>query len=307
MQTNVYETSRSGRSTAGSDVIVQTGGHRRLSWGAIIAGVVLVLAIHLLLSVLGVGIGFTTVDPTQQGGTPQASTLGIGAGVWWTLSYMIALVLGGYVAARLAGVVVRGNGVLHGLVTWAVALLLSAWLVTSTLGSVLGSTFNAVGNVASGLGQTVQQAAPEVAQAAGLSPDQIRERAEELLRPADQPVQTRESALRDLGRDIATIATGGQGAEEARRRATTIVSQQAGIPEDQANQRLTELENELRQTGQQAADTATRAAETASDTLASAGIGTFVSLLLGAIAAMVGGAFGTRPAERIATASSSRP
>jgi hypothetical protein len=302
MQTNVYETSRSGRTAAGPDVLVQPGIHRRLSWGAVIAGVVLVLATHLLLSLLGVGVGFTTIDPAQQGGTPQASTLGIGAGVWWTISYMIALMLGGYVAARLSGVLVRGNGVLHGLVTWAAALLLSAWLLTSTLGSVLGTTFNAIGSVASGVGQTVQQAVPEVAQAAGLSADQLRQRAEELLRPADQGPQSREAALRDLARNVTAIATGGEGAEQARQQAVSIISQQAGIPEDQANQRLAQLEEELRQTGQQAAETATQAADTASTTLASAGIGTFISLLLGAIAAMVGGALGTRKPDRVATA-----
>lgn len=301
MQTNVYETPRSGRPAAEPDILVQPGAHRRLSWGAVLAGVALVLATHLLLSLLGVGVGFTTVDPARQGGTPQPGALGIGAGIWWTLSYMIALVLGGYAAARLSGVVIRGNGVLHGLVTWAVALLVSVWLVTTALGNVLGATFNVLGAVASGLGQTVQQTVPEIAQAVGLSPEQIRQRAEDLLRPAaDQAPQSREAALQDLARNVATIVTGGQGAEEARQQAVTIISQQVGIPADQAGQRLAQLEQELRQTAQQAEQTATQAAETASDTLASAGIGTFISLLLGAIAAMVGGAIGTHKPDRAA-------
>ena len=52
---------------------------RRISWGAVLAGVIIVLIVQLLLSLLGVGIGASTIDP-MQGDTPRASTLGIGAG-----------------------------------------------------------------------------------------------------------------------------------------------------------------------------------------------------------------------------------
>ena len=35
---------------------------RRVSWGAVFAGVVMVLAIQLLLSMLGLGIGLSTIS-----------------------------------------------------------------------------------------------------------------------------------------------------------------------------------------------------------------------------------------------------
>ena len=98
--------------------------HRRISWAAIFGGVVLAVAIQLLLSLLGAGIGLGTVN-TNLGSTPTASSLGIGAGVWWVVSSCIALALGGYVAAWLAGIEIRFDGVLHGVITWGCLLYTS--------------------------------------------------------------------------------------------------------------------------------------------------------------------------------------
>lgn len=55
--------------------------HRRISWGAILGEVILVVAVQLLLSLLGAGIGLDTAN-TNAGTTPDASSLGIGAGAW---------------------------------------------------------------------------------------------------------------------------------------------------------------------------------------------------------------------------------
>ena len=59
--------------------------HRRVSWGALFGGVVLALALQLILSLLGAGIGFGTVN-VAAGSTPSASSFGIGAGIWWVVS-----------------------------------------------------------------------------------------------------------------------------------------------------------------------------------------------------------------------------
>lgn len=120
------------------EVMPRTG--RRVSWGAVFAGVMIVLAIQLLLSMLGLGIGLGTINPAA-GSTPNASSLGIGAAAWWGVSYLIALVAGGYVAARLAPSRLSFDGALHGLVTWAFALLLTFYLLTTALGGVIGGAF----------------------------------------------------------------------------------------------------------------------------------------------------------------------
>ena len=79
---------------------------KRVSWPAIFSGVVLVLAVEVLLNMLGAGVGLSLVNPNG-GGTPDARGFGIGAGIWWFASTVIALVFGCYVAARLAGVATR--------------------------------------------------------------------------------------------------------------------------------------------------------------------------------------------------------
>ncbi|OYD83725.1 hypothetical protein [Azospirillum brasilense] len=285
--------------TAAADVGVEVrpGVHRRVSWAAVFAGVVLALAIQLLLSMLGLGIGMTTIDPSAgREGLPQASSFGLGAGLWWTVSYMIALGIGGYVAARLAGVVVRGDGLIHGLLTWAFALLISAYLVTTTLGNVMGGALSALGNVTSGVTQTVKQVAPEVAEASGLSAEDLRNRAEDLLRPADQQ-RSGTDARTQLVSALTTMARGGPEADQARQQAVSLIAQQAGIPEDQARQRLQQVEQQFGQAKQQATQTATQAAEATSNTLSSAGIWGTVALLLGAAAAALGGRMGTQRRE----------
>src|ERR1700710_1847654 len=80
--------------------------HRRISWAAIFGGVIMVLAVQLLLSMLGAGIGLGTVN-TNGGTTPDAQTFGMGAAVWWVISSIIALGFGGYVSAWLAGIELR--------------------------------------------------------------------------------------------------------------------------------------------------------------------------------------------------------
>jgi hypothetical protein len=75
-----------GTATPGSTTVDTTtflsGGshtHRRISWAAIFGGVILVVAVQLLLSLLGAGIGLGTVD-TNAGSTPTASSLGVTTG-----------------------------------------------------------------------------------------------------------------------------------------------------------------------------------------------------------------------------------
>jgi len=288
----VYDRPTSGTHATHSThaVAVRTGTHRRISWGAVLAGVVLTLALQLLLSMLGVGVGLGTIDPGQAGdGTPAASSLGIGAGVWWTISYVVSLAIGGYVAARLAGVVLKGDGAIHGLLTWALALLVSAYLVSSALGAVANRTFGALSGIASTATQAVQQAAPEAASQVLPTPDRLRSLAGDLLRPGDQPQGgDAQSRLVDaMGR----MASGDQaGAAQAREEAITIISEQAGVSRDVATQRVQQIESQAGQVR----DTATQAADTAADTLSMAGIGGFIALLLGAIAGLLGGRAGTR-------------
>jgi hypothetical protein len=276
-----------------AEVQVLPGAARRISWGALFGGVVLAMAVQILLSVLGVGIGLTTVDPASSG-SPSASSFGIGAGIWWTVSNLVALFVGGYVAARLAGVFQRGDGILHGLITWGFTLLLTFYLLTTAVGGVLGGAFSAIQGAASGAAQTATNpAAQQMAGALGLSPDQLTQRMDQMIAgqtnaSPEQVAQAREQ----LAGLVPQLLQGGEPARQAREQATQIVAQVRGVPPEQVR---AEVDRTLQQAQQQTAQAADKAANVASK----GAIMAFIALLLGAAAAAWGGAVGARTEEDV--------
>lgn len=164
----------------------------RISWGAVFAGVTLALVTQIVLSMLGTGIGLSTIDPLE-GDTPGAG-IGIGAGIWWAVTSIVTLFIGGWVAGHLAGVPRRSDGALHGLLVWGLATLIAFYLLTSAVGKLVSGTFNMLGSVASGVGSAVSSVAPEVADVvseqakqSGLSIDDIKNEAQKILRQTKKP------------------------------------------------------------------------------------------------------------------------
>lgn len=158
--------------------------HRRISWAAVFGGVILVVAVQLLLSLLGAGIGLGTVN-VNAGTTPDASSIGLGAGLWWLVSSIVALAFGGYIAAWLAGIELRWDGLLHGLITWGIATLLTVYLLSSAIGGIVGGGASALGGLASAAGSGIKSAAQPVADATGISPDMIQQQAQAYLQPTN--------------------------------------------------------------------------------------------------------------------------
>src|SRR3954462_139282 len=89
-----------------------------IAWGAVLAGVVVALVTQLLLNMLGLGIGIATLNPGTPD-NPSATSLSIGAGIWWTLSGILASLAGGYAAGRLSGRPKEATAAWHGLTAWA--------------------------------------------------------------------------------------------------------------------------------------------------------------------------------------------
>ena len=291
--------------TAPPQVEVVPRAGRRVSWGAVFAGVMIVLAIQLLLSMLGLGIGLSTVNPTE-GSTPDASSLGIGAAVWWGIAYLLALFAGGYVAAWLAASRVSLGGVLHGVLTWAFTLLVTFYLLSTAVGSVIGGAFSAVSGTLSAAGQTVKNVAPQAAQAAGATPDMIQQKAKDLLSAqstsTDPKSLNAEQAQQEIAANLPKLAVGGDQAKQAHDRIVAIMAAQLNITPDEANQRLDKLQGQVAQTTDQAKDKAKQVADKTASGLSKASLIAFVSLLLGAIAAAFGGSLGVRRHDEIVRA-----
>jgi hypothetical protein len=266
----------------------------RVSWGAVLAGVAVALAVQLILNLLGIGLGAATFDPATSD-NPSASTLSIGAGVWWSVAGILAALAGGYTAGRLAGQPKESSGAWHGFTTWALTTLLVFYLLGSTMGSVIGGAFSALSSAASGMAHTVGTTAQTAVQAA----------APTLARTGD-PFATIERSVRDASggndpaalRDAAVAAvrslvTGDtQQQQDARERAAQAIAKAQNIPVEQARTQVSQYEQQYRQAVDSAKQKATAAAENATKVVSRGALLSAIALILGAIAGWFGGRMG---------------
>ncbi len=292
MNVKVYDTPVA--STTVGTTSIHAGGehiHRRISWGAILGGVVVALAVQLLLSLLGAGVGLGTVH-TNAGTTPDAGSFGIGAGIWWFISSCIALGVGGYVAAWLAGIEVGFDGMLHGLITWGIATMLTLYLLSSAIGGLIGGGFSALSGVASAAGSGISSAAQPLAQAAGVTPDVLQQQAQAYLQPSatsDPASMNPQEAQKAIASDLTTYAAGGADANAAKEQIINIMAAQMKVSHDDAAKRFNDAQAKVTQARDKAVQTAKDAADASASAASKTSFGAFAVLLLSAIAAALGG------------------
>jgi hypothetical protein len=155
--------------TAGSAVTPERPnaftGKSAASWPAIFAGAVIAAAATLLLMALGSGLGLASISPWSNHGV-SATTFAVTGAIWLILTQWISAALGGYIAGRLRSrwigththeVFFRDTA--HGLITWAVATVLVAAVLSSSVMSGVGAAGHAAAEVASGGMQGAMQSA----------------------------------------------------------------------------------------------------------------------------------------------------
>ena len=263
------------------------GVQQRISWRALIAGLVIVVAIQLLLATLGAGIGLGMIHQ-QSSNTPDAANFTMGAGLWWLVSNLVALLVGGYLTARLAGVGSRYDGMLHGLVLWALATLVAVYLLTTAIGGVLGGAYNIMGNAIGAAGSTVKTAAAPVIQDASVStPMNIQS----YLQKADPDPKTMspQDAQKEITYQLTVYEAGGSGAPAAQQKIIAIMAAQMNISQDDATKRFNDLQNKATNAKQQAVQTAQSVAAKTAHVTSAAAFLAFGVLLLGAISSAIGG------------------
>ncbi|ENZ8442106.1 hypothetical protein ACHA9J_006231, partial [Klebsiella oxytoca] len=155
--THIYEsTNISNQETARPLPVGGVNSASAVSWGAIFAGAAAAASLALMLLMLGAGLGLTSISPWENHGL-AAGTVGIVAIAWLTFTQIVASGMGGYLAGRLRTkwVDTHTNEIYfrdtaHGFLTWAVALLVSAVLLTTTISSLIGGSAKVIGSVAGG-------------------------------------------------------------------------------------------------------------------------------------------------------------
>jgi hypothetical protein len=164
----------------------------RLSWGSIVAGVILSSIVYLIMSVLGTAIGASLISPLSQPNPLHG--FGFGSGAWVIITTVLAVFVGSYFAGRCAPVL----GWLHGLLSWAVMTL----LVVYGMSSLLAGAVSTAGSVAS-TGARVSATAANQNGAAG-----------DLVNSAKQQVQAAVAS-------VASAASSPQAEQDARQAADT--------------------------------------------------------------------------------------
>jgi hypothetical protein len=97
--------------------------------------VVFVLAISWLLYLLGAALGLTVMSPAE---VPEAGEkLGRGAAIWILVTSLTAFFLGGLFTARIAGIIDKTEGMLHGLAVWGLSTLLALLLGAAGVSTLL--------------------------------------------------------------------------------------------------------------------------------------------------------------------------
>ena len=261
----------------------------RVSWSAVLAGVVVSLVTQLILNLLGIGIGASTLNPAAGAAeNPSATAFSIGAGLWWAISGIIAAAAGGYTAGRLAGRPKESTAGWHGLTSWAFTTLVVFYLLTSTVGGIIGGAYRTMadvaGSVATAAGGAVQTAAMKAA-----DPFASIEQGVRSASGGNDPAALRDTAVTAMR----AAFTGDQaGAQEARDRAAQALAQAQNIPIDQARNQVQQYEQQYRQAVETTRRRAAEAADVAAASVSRGALFGAIALILGAIASWFAGRMG---------------
>lgn len=285
-----------------------------VSWGAIFAGAAGAAALSLILLILGTGLGLSAISPWAGDGI-EAKTFGISGILWITLTSIVASGLGGYLAGRLRtkwistlGDEVYFRDTAHGFLAWAVATLLTASLLTSAVGTIVGGGIKAGAAIAGGAANSAGVAAA----VAGAHSDKAGERLgqgnestgyfiDSLFRkspiatPAPAPeVNADKIPAREVARIFANALRTNALPPADAQYLGQVVAAHTGLSQQEAEIRVKDTYNLWQNKLQEAEATAKQAADDARKSTAYISLWLFVSLLAGAFTASWLATFGGR-------------
>jgi hypothetical protein len=295
---NSFETSRANEhrtppkvSAVAPEDDVRTIMLNQVSWGAVFAGGVIALVLQIILNMVGLGVGLSTVD-VASGDTPSAGSLSMGAGIWWVVSGIVAAAVGGYIAGRLSGKASQSTTAYHGLIAWAVSTLAVLYLLSSAasglVGGAISTTSSALGGAGKAIGSTVQTAVQTAAPSVNNMSDPMAA-IENKVRSASGNQDP--AALRDSAASAVRAALSGDPGQQtaATDKAVDALAKAQNIPPDQAKQQVEQYQQQYHQTVGQAKERAKQVADTTAKTASQAALFGALALLLGALAAFFAG------------------
>src|SRR5262245_58599796 len=105
----------------------------RVSWSAVLAGSGIAIALYFLLTLLGTAIGLSVHDRVAD------RSFNVGAVIYAILVTAGALFLGGFIASQMTTGENKIEGVLYGVLVWAVVFALLVTVLSRVVASGMGA------------------------------------------------------------------------------------------------------------------------------------------------------------------------
>lgn len=249
--------------------------HKRISWTGIVAGVISALVLEALLNLLGAGIGLVSYTPDVE----EIKGLGIGSVIWLIIASIISLFVGGWIASFSSGRIKRKSGILQGFLTWGLASLITLFFMATTTGAIISGASGLIGQGLNTIGKVAVNQ-KDLAKNTGIS----------AINSKLKPGVDKDEFLDELKDPVITYASTEKVDEknEARQNIINIVSTNTTLSAQEIEQKINDVEKSYNDMKQKAAD----ASDKAGNIIGGIAIATFISFLLSAIAAIIGGAIG---------------
>lgn len=262
----------------------------QVAWGAVFAGAVIGLVMQIILNMVGLGVGLSTLD-IAQGDAPSAGSMSLGAGIWFVVSGILAAALGGYIAGRLSGKASHSTTAYHGLISWAVSTLTVVYLLSSAASGMIGGAVNtassALGGAGKALGGSVQTAVQTAAPSLNVS---------DPMAAIDSKVRSASggqdpAALRDAATTAVRAALTGDPAQQAaaNEKAAEALAKAQNISQDEAKAQVSQYQQQYKEMAAKTKEQAKQAADTAAKRVSQGALFGALALLLGALAAFFAG------------------
>jgi hypothetical protein len=266
-----------------------------VSWGAVAGGAFATGSLSVILVLLGSGLGLASVSPWSNQAA-SATTLKAMTIIWLIVVQWLSAGIGGYLTGRLR---TRWAGVhpheayfrdsANGFVTWAVATVLVALVLSSAFASLIGGvargTATLVGGVAQGATQTAGNAAAN--QTSGADPSAYF--VDTMFR-SDTPNAnaTDQQVKGETVRIMAKALKDGSLSAPDKTYLAKLVAARTGLSQADAEKRVDEVYAQAKD----AEAKAKQAADDARKTAAKLAIFTALSMLIGAFIAAAAAALG---------------
>lgn len=254
--------------------------HTRVSWGGIFGGAFVALGVWALLYSLGLALGLSSIDAQEGVGGPALFT-----GIWSIITPLVALFVGGYVAARMSGIVDKMAGALHGAVVWGLTTVVGAFALTMLLGTLVGTAVSAGKSAVSATASAGQGAASQLQQSVDVTANQLLQPVNQRLREAGKPEITAQQMSQALQGAVTMSLREGRLDSEI---FTQSLAQNTNLSRQDVQEIASGAEQELNQAASQIQSTAASAAQG----MGKAFWGVFFALLLGLASSVLGAVAG---------------